>query len=237
MTKLMYIEYPNLFEESAKILNYGHDSKSMYLVLDQTIFYPQGGGQPADQGEIVSKDVIYKVFDVRNVDNEVRHYIINNIEPTHLGGIVKMRVDEDRRWLNSRYHTSGHLIAAVVEKMLPELMAVKGHQFPNEAYVEFNGIADEMDVFLTKLSACLQDMVRSDVSVNTEILNPMDAVKVIEKLPYEVPTDKPLRVCSIEGFPSVPCGGTHVEKLKDIFSLSIKKGKLKKGRTKVYYEV
>ena len=54
MTELMYTKYPDLFELSAQVTEQGSDAKGMYLVLNQSLFYPQGGGQSADQGKIIT---------------------------------------------------------------------------------------------------------------------------------------------------------------------------------------
>lgn len=80
----------------------------MYLILNQSLFYPQGGGQPADQGKIITANACYEVFDVRNVDGEIRHYIIDNSAPTHSVEDVTIKIDKERRVLNSKYHTAGH---------------------------------------------------------------------------------------------------------------------------------
>jgi len=237
MTELMYIEYPDLFESSAQVTNHGGDSKGMYLVLNQSLFYPQGGGQPADQGTIIDAYAAYKVFDVRNVDSEVRHYIIDNNQVIHPGCSVTIKIDKDRRILNSKYHTAGHLIAAVVEKTNPELKAIKGHQFPGEAYVEFDGTLSNSDDFLTKITSNVLEFITNNAAVKTEELSPEDITTIAEELPYELPKDKALRVCHIAGFSPIPCGGTHVRTLEDIASLEIKKCKSKKGKTKIYYEV
>jgi alanyl-tRNA synthetase len=235
MTELMYIEYPDLFESSAQVTNYGEDSKGVYLVLNQTIFYPQGGGQPADQGEIIAKNAAYKIFDVRNVDGEIRHYIIDINQIIDSGCGVTIRVDKDRRIVNSKYHTAGHLIAAVVEKINQKLKATKGHQFPGEAYVEFDGNISNSDDFLTKITSNMQGVITKNATIKIEELSPNDMIT--KDLPYELPKDKPLRVCHIAGFSPVPCGGTHVKTLEDIALLEIKKCKSKKGKTKIYYEV
>lgn len=237
MTELMYIEYPDLFESSAQVTNHGCDSKGMYLVLNQSLFYPQGGGQPADQGIIIAANAAYKIFDVRDVDGEVRHYIIDNNQVIHPCCSVTMKIDKDRRVLNSKYHTAGHLIAAVVEKINPELKATKGHQFPGEAYVEFDGALSNSDDFLAKITSNILAFITNNAAVKTEELSPEDMTMIAEELPYELPKDKVLRVCHIEGFSPVPCGGTHVRTLEDIASLEIKKSKSKKGKTKIYYEV
>jgi Ser-tRNA(Ala) deacylase AlaX len=46
-----------------------------YVVLNQTIFYPQGGGKPCDRGKIVGYDFEYTVHDVRQIEEGIRHYI------------------------------------------------------------------------------------------------------------------------------------------------------------------
>ena len=61
MTELMYTKHPDLFETKAQIIDHGNDSKGTYLVLNRSIFYPQGGGQPADQGEIIANHIVHKV--------------------------------------------------------------------------------------------------------------------------------------------------------------------------------
>ena len=237
MTELMYIEHPDLFELSTQITQHGSDAKGMYLVLNQSLFYPQGGGQPADQGKIITPDICYDVFDVRNVDGEVRHYIIGNSTPIHPVDAVTIKIDKERRILNSKYHTAGHLIAAVVEKTNPDLTALKGHQFPREAYVEFGGTVSDVDNFMAQINSRVSECIASRATVKTEELSSDDAAIIAQDLPYELPKNKSLRVCHIVGFPPVPCGGTHVSTLEDIASLVIKKCKSKKGKTKIYYEV
>ena len=237
MTELMYIEYPDLFELSAQVTQHGSDTKGMYLVLNQSLFYPQGGGQPADQGKIITANTCYEVFDVRNVDGEVRHYITCNSALTHPVEAVTIKIDKERRVLNSKYHTAGHLIAAVVEKENPELKAIKGHQFPGEAYVEFDGTVSDIDNFVNQINSQVSECVASRAIVKTEELGSDDVATIAQDLPYELPKNKTLRVCHIVGFSPVPCGGTHVSTLEDIASLVIKKCKSKKCKTKIYYEV
>ena len=56
MTKLLYLDDTYKFESTGKILKFDNDSKGKFLILDQTIFYPQGGGQPSDSGQIIIVD-------------------------------------------------------------------------------------------------------------------------------------------------------------------------------------
>lgn len=238
MTKLMYLQYPNLFETTATIQGRGTDTKGAYLILDRSLFYPQGGGQPADQGKIVLGDIVYEVYDVRNTEGEVRHYINSDHFDSHtVKGEIKIIVDIERRSLNSRYHTAGHFIAAVSERLLETMTAIKGHQFPGEAYIEFNGIIPNPDDFAQQLALAVGTHLNFQGTIKMEDLDVEQAKVIAEHLPYALPANKSLRVCRIEGFDPVPCGGTHVNNLKDIGNVIIQGCKSKKGKTKVYYEV
>jgi len=65
----------------------------------------------------------------------------------------------------------------------------------------------------------------------------MTAKKIMNDLSYKLPTNKKLRVCNIAGFPSVPCGGTHVMHLGELKKIKILKCKTKKGQTKISYQL
>lgn len=89
---------------------------------------------------------------------------------------------------------------------------------------------------MVQISSRVSECITSRAIVKTEELNSDDVAKIAQDLPYEPPKNKSLRICHIEGFSPVPCGGTHVNTLEDISSLVIKRCKSKKGKTKIYYE-
>lgn len=237
MTKLQYLEYPDLFESTARIVQSGVDTRGRYLVLDQSLFYPQGGGQPADQGVITTVHTTYNVDDVRTVDGQIRHYTTDDTRFLHPISQVNITVNQERRLLNSKYHTAGHLIAAVVEQENGGLKAVKGHQFPGEAYVEFIGSISDIDNFLAQIKSKVSACIKSKRVVTTEVLRQDHTHQLAQDLAYELPQIKSLRVCHITGFSPVPCGGTHIKTLNEISLLALNKCKSKKGKTKIHYEV
>lgn len=237
MTKLLYRDNPDTFQSCVQILEHGHDAKGLYVVFDQSLFYPQGGGQPADQGQIITNNTCYDVLDVRHVDGQVRHYLNSDEIRFDVGDNVSIKIDQARRLLNSKYHTSGHLIASVVEQENPLLQAVKGHQFPGQAYVEFIGVVDDAGGFLSQLQAQLSRWLASKAVVETKDLSATDAAIIAKQLPYTLPQKQSMSVCHIAGFPPVPCGGTHVGSLEAIASLTLKQCKSKQGKTKIHYEV
>ncbi len=239
MTKLLYLENQELFTTTAKI-KYAHsDDKGFYLILDQTLFYPQGGGQPADKGNIKINKHIFPINDVRDIDGEVRHYTTAQTnELLDKLTAATIEVNKARRILNTCYHTAGHLVAAVVEKLSPTMQAIKGHQFPGEAYVEFLQVPNtDSSSFLMQLQKELSKIIINGADVKTLNLDPITAKKIMANLLYDLPMNKELRICKIEGFDPVPCGGTHITNLKQIGNLLITKCKSKKGRTKIFYEL
>ena len=232
MTQLMYTQHPDMFQTTAQVTHVNRDAKGHYLVLNRSLFYPQGGGQPADQGTIDTAKACYAIFDVRYVHGEVRHYTIDNTIPIYHTGHATINIDRERRTLNSKYHTAGHLIASIVERENPEIKAIKGHQFPGEAYIEFDGTVGDLDHFITQVQSQAFAHISSNSSVKTEEANIDDAAKILQDPSYQ-----PLRVCRILGFPPTPCGGTHVKTLRDLSSLVINRCKNKKGKLRIYYEV
>ena len=113
------------------------------LVLDRTIFHPQGGGQPGDRGLISSADgsVKFLVTDLKARDDAVMHigrYIdpekkFEMLDPTTL------TIDADWRMLNTRIHSAGHLVALAMRRAGRDLKPGKGFHFYEGPYVEFLG--------------------------------------------------------------------------------------------------
>lgn len=237
MTLCKYKKEPFLFETNAKIVNHKSDSKGSYFILNQSIFYPQGGGQPADQGKIITSNAIYEIYDVRKIDNEIRHYTSNTNININLNEIVKIKIDENRRILNSKYHTAGHLISIVTENIFTNIKTIKGHHFPGEAYVEFNSIIDNSIDAICIIEQKIKDCIETNAIIETRELNYEEIDKVIKDLPYKLPENTTLSVWKIKGYPYVPCGGTHVKTLKDVSTVKISKISNKKGKSRISYQV
>jgi len=237
MTELAYLQNLSAFEAEAVIIAKGTDEKGMYLILDKTLFYPQGGGQPADKGVICIEDSFCLVEDVKSVDGSIRHYI-QEFPPISFEGMrCKLQVDALKRRLHSAYHTAGHLLSAVVETFDPGLKAVKGHQFPGEAYIEFQGFLRETSNFINAVEKEINKNIWENFPVETKDLE-LEAIRAFQlKLPYELPKDKKIRICKIGPYEAIPCGGTHVSHLKDIGQIVLTGIKSKKGKTKISYEV
>ncbi|MDR1233750.1 MAG: hypothetical protein LBJ92_01185 [Holosporales bacterium] len=227
MTEFLYLTDSYLFETTARVVQQTAD----YLILDKTIFYPQGGGQPCDQGSITAYGVEIFINLVRMVDEEVHHYgEITGPIPEH----VTCRIDKNRRILNAKHHTAGHLLAGCLECAHPQLTATKCHAFPNEAYVEFKGAVDLQPQSIQEL---VNQSIKQEIQTKVFEIDLASFENKYYRLPYTVPSNKPFQVLQIGDYKPVPCGGTHLSNTSEIGSILIKKVKTKDGVLKVSYEV
>jgi alanyl-tRNA synthetase len=234
MTNPLYLQNTYLFEETAKILQVGQDEKGDYLILDQTIFYPQGGGQPSDQGKITGADFAYTVSQVRQIEGEIRHYLQEIPSPSSLNTPTSLSIDSERRLLNARYHTAAHLLGNVVEDLFPELKAVKGHSFPKEAYVEFQG-ATFPD--MAKIQEKFEGIIHEDMKTQFFEMDRPSFEAKFYVLPYPTPEHKAFRVMQIGDLLPIPCGGTHLASTAEIKGIQFPKVKSKDGAHRIFYEL
>ncbi|MGE0206289.1 MAG: hypothetical protein AB7R69_00400 [Candidatus Babeliales bacterium] len=233
MTTLLYLQDPKQLESKVTILSEGMDERGKYFITDKTPCYPQGGGQPADQGLLALHDASYTIKDVRKVEGEIRHYCDQQIslqEPAFL------TVDAARRVLNTRYHTAGHLLSLIVENLDSTLKAIKGHQFPGEAYVEFVGTPQNSEQLLTDAQNYINRALEQNFGVVIKNLEGQEACDYMQHNPGgEFLATSNVRLCIIGDFKPVACGGTHVEILSSLGTVQITKIKTKKGNTKISY--
>lgn len=234
MTKKLYIQNTYLFHFEGLIQDVERDEKGVFIILDQTAFHPQGGGQPSDHGVIRNDHFEANIVHVAQHGDQIRHYI----EPIVTEPLVAQKmygvVDQKRRLINARYHTAGHLLSNIVEILNPKLKVMKGHSFPGEAYVEIQGNeAIDVETLQNRIG---QVIARDDKTTIFEI-DPKEFEEQFYKLPYSIPDNKKFRVMQIGDFPPVPCGGTHVSSVGEIGLIRINKIKNKNSILRVSYEV
>lgn len=234
MSKQLYLTDTYMYESSASIISVDHDDKGPYCLLDQTIFYPQGGGQPSDQGVIIGSNFQLGVKSVRQIGAEIRHYLNDPIQDTLNDNSVSCLINKNMRILNAKYHTAGHLLGNIVEMFYPALKAIKGHSFPKEAYVEFNG---SVMPDINELQAALNQAISKGHATTVFEIDPLTFEQKYYKLPYQIPDNKVFRVMQIENYPPVPCGGTHLATIGEIGDMVLSKIKTKSGITRISYEV
>lgn len=236
-THLIYFEDTYKFTDQAVIQVSNKDENGNFLILNQTIFYPQGGGQPSDQGRIEVGDLVIPIGKVKSVGNEIRHYTDQDYR--HLVGQTgTCLVEQKVRLLHARLHTSGHLISNIIEALYPHWLAVKGHHFPGECYVEFNSKkSSSEEISIELINKEIGQFIEKDCLISMDQVSGDKLQVLCPNITYSVPSDQPIRLIRIGDFPFSPCGGTHVKSLKEINDLEITKCKIKKNVMKIYYHM
>lgn len=213
----------NILEPIDKFETINQDKYS--IILDQTIFYPQAGGQPSDKGFIKSNNGIFQVESVYFKDGIVYHNGIflkgsfNNTEQ------VNLEVDQNLRELHNKNHSAGHLIDYALDNLGYKFEPVKAYHFPAGPYVEYKGILSEVERknLQEKLESEVNNLVKASLNIKIGLLDndPNKRIMFIEK----------------ENYTPILCGGTHVKNTSDIKEIKIRKIKNEKGNLRVSYLV
>lgn len=237
-TKLLYLDDFNLLDTTAQVLSVLTTNDRITVILDQTIFYPQGGGQPYDQGTMESESGKFIVDEVRFVDGEVRHFgkfYNGKIEP---GEVVRCLVDKTRRDLNSRLHSAGHVVDMAVTQLKLNWVPGKGYHFPEGPYVEYKGSLENVnkEALKAEIEKLCNSFIREGRKTELRFMAKEMMSSVCHFVPDYIPEGKPARVVMYGDF-GVPCGGTHVNNLKEIKSMTIRKVKQEGENIRVSYDV
>ena len=96
---------PGLRQLEVDVVLVAEDKAGPYALLNDTVLYPEGGGQPADHGYL--GDI--RVHDVQRVNGEIRHYLERQAQL----GLSKLTLDWERRFDHMQQHTAQHLITAI----------------------------------------------------------------------------------------------------------------------------
>ena len=237
-TKLLYLEDFNLLESNANVAALSRENDRDIIVLDQTVFYPQGGGQPYDRGTIESPSVKFIVEEVRFADGIVKH--IGKFEQGVFGANenVTLRVDPERRKLNSRIHSAGHVVDMAVTALNLGWIPGKGYHFPDGPYVEYAGSISNTDREKLRLDierSC-NTFIREGRETTLRFMPKEEMHAVCHFVPDYIPEGKPARVVMYGDF-GVPCGGTHVSNLSEIGDMTVRKVKPEGANIRVAYDV
>jgi len=209
-----------------RVLRVGEEKGRPFAILEDTVFYPEGGGQPCDLGTVNGVVVV----DVQKQAGEVRHYL----EKAASEGPASLNLDWARRFDHMQQHTGQHLLTAVAQD-----------QFKWET-TAFHLGASVCDIELSAPSISLREMehleeaVASEIRAHREIsarrVNPeaykLEAVRS-RGLPEGHVGD--IRLVQIAGVDLNTCGGTHLRHTGEIEALKLLGTESIRGGTRLFY--
>ncbi len=229
-----YYEDTYRFSDQAVVESSSKDERGYFVVLDKTIFYPQGGGQPSDKGYLIYNEKEIPVHSVKMVDRQIRHYTSIDC-PEIVGHSVILKIDENSRILHAKLHTAGHLISNAVENIYQNYKAIKGHHFPGECYVEFIIKENAIELDLALLNQKINELIGQNFQLQKTNVSTEQLETLCPDLPYAIPAGELIRLIKIASFEYQPCGGTHINSLSELKGLQLVKFKFKDNRIKIYY--
>jgi alanyl-tRNA synthetase len=192
------------------------------IVLSQTAFYPEGGGQPADKGTING----ISVEDVIEEGETVYHILSSKPQNTR----VKCELDFERRFDHMQQHTGQHLVSSVFYSLY---CGATNSFHLGEEYVSIDISLPEMSPYMVKK---VEDAANEYIYKNLKVKNYLIEPEEVERLPLrKLPkVTEAIRIIEIDGIDYSPCCGTHVKTLGEIGMIKIIKTEKYKGVTRVY---
>jgi misacylated tRNA(Ala) deacylase len=209
-TELIFLRDAYLQECNAVV----QEVRDNAVVLDQTIFYYTSGGQPHDLGVIDGQ----LVTEVRKVDGDVLHFLVEGSTMPAVGATVHCVLDWERRHRLMRTHTAMHVLCGVIwnEWKVP---VTGGNMEPLTARMDFE-LPDVPEGFVDKVEKLVNDAIAHNHPIEVSFL-PRDTAVVDEDLirtkvsliPDSVPE---IRVVDIVGLDKQADGGTHVASTQEV---------------------
>lgn len=220
-TRELYSEDAYLKEFDARVLSCERDKKGYALILDQTAFYPEGGGQPYDQGRL--NDVFVK--EVHRKDGAILHYTDDPIEE---GTLVRGVIDFDRRFDLMQQHSGEHVLSGLVHKYFG-YDNIGFHLGEEEVVLDFSGPLDHEQVkFIEeKTNEAFQKNIKVRVSYPSK-----EELDVLDYRSKKELSGK-IRIVTIEGCDTCACCGTHVRQIGEVALCKVLSLNNKKGNARI----
>ncbi|KAI9651202.1 hypothetical protein NHQ30_001239 [Ciborinia camelliae] len=234
--------------EENKLLFKDAKDDSYIITTKSTIFHPQGGGQPSDEGVMENEEgVEFTVQMVRmsaTTDGEVLHFGLFST-PTQFqpSQEITQRIDQEKRLLYSRYHTAGHVLGAAVRHLVassvPNFDETKASHFPSSAACEFAGLIES--TWKTPIQQKLDEYIDADMPVEIDWWDESDFIEngmerlIPDRAAMGMTNEEKFRVVKIVGAETYPCGGTHVDSTRGCGKTNVKKITRSKGTSRVGY--
>lgn len=188
------------------------------IVLSETYFYPEGGGQPADRGSIGGRTVL----DVRTEDGDVVHEIDGHLEA---GDSVDAAVDPDFRRYCMRAHTASHVLYGAGRRIFEDVGYGGFGISEDKIRVDFATSSEISDATLVELERLVNRCVWDSRPVTWEAVPREDALGrpevAFNTKTEEGVTGETVRLVEIDGWDEAACGGTHVSNTREIGPVSL----------------
>ncbi|MCT1399451.1 DHHA1 domain-containing protein [Paenibacillus sp. p3-SID867] len=224
MTKKLYYESAYIREWETRITRKLEREDGTYLIMEETAFYPHGGGQPCDLGWI---DKI-PVLDVVQEEGEILHKVEHLPEKEE----VSCRLDWDRRFDHMQHHSGQHLLSAMCLEVC-QAETLSFHLGQDYATIDI-ARSDLSQAQLMMLELEVNDQVYLNRKVTNYFVSREQAAALPLVKQPKVTDD--IRIVEIEGIEYNACGGTHVSATGEIGMIKLLRAEKQKGHLRIYFK-
>jgi len=226
MAKLFYSS-PELMELDAVVIDSFTEGGKTVVVLDRTPFYPEGGGQPSDLGEIDGCSLVL----VTEKNGRIFH-TLSQLRSFTPGDIVRCRVNGQRRRYHALQHSGQHLLSAVLEKEY-SIHTVGFHLGVEYCTIDITATEFTQETS-RRVEMLMEELIIKALPLKVHVCPPEDpsSFPLRKKLPEG---EDSLRIVEIGGYDWVPCCGTHVPTTEQIRTVKILAAERYKGAMRLYF--
>ncbi|WP_147640305.1 alanine--tRNA ligase-related protein [Paenisporosarcina sp. HGH0030] len=201
------------------------ESDRWYVKLEETLFYPTGGGQPHDTGAINEVEVI----DVEEVDGEIRHYISEPL--LEVGDAVEFEIDWNRRFDFMQQHTGQHILTAAFVELFG-IQTTSFHLGKELVTIDLD-VKNVSDEQLLEVEKRANQIILDNRPIETKWVTKDELSDY--PLRKQVTVEEDIRLVIIADFDYNGCGGTHPSSTAQIGSLKILDTEMQKGKVRVHF--
>ena len=202
------------------------DENRSYVVLDQTAFYPTGGGQPFDLGTLNGIQVI----DVEEIDGEVRHYVDGKLPDAEQ---IQGEINWIRRFDHMQQHAGQHILSAAFEDQLG-YSTVSFHLGQEVCTIDLNvNVAALNEEEVRKAENFANHVIQQNLPIETKWVSEEELSNYTLRKQLAVSED--IRLVIIPDVDNSGCGGTHPSSTGQVQAISILKIEKQKKQTRVHF--
>jgi len=198
----------------SRVLSSTNKNGLLEVRLENSIFYPGGGGQPCDIGFLESEDFLGEVLSVKKEEDDNVH-IVKPIKGK-IGKEVEMKVNEERRKRLTQMHTGEHILFKSLQKFKIETKLVKIDldEYESSLFIEVKDLSFD-DIL--KAEQIANEIIEEKRSIKEFEIKKQEAEKITDlRIKKERIKDDFVRVVEIEGFDKSACAGTHFNSTKEV---------------------
>lgn len=203
--------------DNGQFLSQAHAGQKLGIILQDTPFYAESGGQVGDTGTLSAPGMMFRVDDTQRQGSAVIHYGELLTGELQLNQVVTAHIDVARRAAIRLNHTATHLLHAALKQILGEQVQQKGSLVDApRARFDFsytNSISDES---LSAIEQLVNEQIRANHEVCTTLMSAQDAMQSGATALFGEKYGDFVRVLSMSGFSHELCGGTHAARTGDL---------------------